>query len=128
MRKILLCILTILSVIGLIVFLCLSFTPLGSVYVYEYKVNKDNDKMTIYVFNSASMGYIRSVDDNKTEVGVHILTFYPSWGGMNSKIGAMNEFEIELNPNDTEIQIYRGNGKYTTELIKDNECGDWIWN
>ena len=50
--------------------------------------------------------------------------FYSAFGGFNSSFGAKSEFELELDKDNTEIYIYRGDG-YVLVLQKDEETGEW---
>lgn len=63
-----------------------------------------------YIF-IAAIGYAR---DFKVKQGGdrNYITFYSTFGFFNSKIGAKNEYQIELNPSCTEIYFYKGDGGY----------------
>ena len=55
-------------------------------------------------------------------ISIHI---YSAWGGFNSSIGAKSEYTLKIDPDDTEIYIYRGDGGYKLVLQKNAESGDW---
>lgn len=52
------------------------------------------------------------------------LTFYSTFG-INSKLGAEDTFEINLDENMDEIYFYQGNGGYVKVLEKDKETAEW---
>ena len=90
----------------------------------DYSVSEDDGRMTIHVGVASSMGFIR---DCKVKQGGdnQYITFYSTFGALNSPIGAKNKFEIELNPLCTEIYFYHGDGGYTLVLQKDQETNKW---
>ena len=53
------------------------------------------------------------------------MHFYSTFGGLNSSLGAKNEFVLELDENDTEIFFYRGKGGYDLVLEKNRQTGIW---
>ena len=52
------------------------------------------------------------------------LTFYSTFG-INSKLGAKDTFQIELDENMDEIYFYKGERGYVKVLEKDKETGAW---
>ena len=64
-----------------------------------------------------STGYIRGFTDNGGGVKPHYLTFYSTFGGINSPIGAEHSFQLELTSDDTEIYFIK-NGKYSVRLAQ----------
>ena len=102
------------------------FTVNTSVYITDDFVVSDNGKeITLTVGMGTSMGYVRSYKDEGGGVKPHYLKFYSAWGGLNSCVGAKNQYTLELRPEDTEIYIYRGNGGYVLALQKDSVSGEW---
>lgn len=78
--------------------------------------------MTLHVGLSSSAGYLRKMvvkqgGDNK------YITFYPT-PGINSKIGAKDTFELELQPITADIYFYSGNGSYR-KVLESREDGMW---
>ncbi len=89
----------------------------------DYTVSEDGSIMTINVGVASSMGYVRTLrvkedGDNK------YITFYQTYG-INSTIGAENEFQIELNPSCKGIYFYRGDAGYDLVLQKDDKTQEW---
>lgn len=56
----------------------------------------------------------------------HYLTFYSTFGGVNSSFGTVNTFILELDPDDTEIYFNRPGGGYELVLEKNTETGEWV--
>lgn len=63
------------------------------------------------VYRSGSMNYY--------------FTFYSTFG-INSKIGAKDTFEIELDSNVDAIYFYAGDKGYKQVLQKDEGIGEWL--
>lgn len=102
------------------------FTVNTSVYITDdFVVSDDGNEMTFTVGIRSSMGYVRGYKDEGGGVKPHYLKFYSAWGGLNSSVGAKNQYALELSPEDTEIYIYRGNGGYALALQKDSVSGEW---
>lgn len=93
------------------------------IFLYDFTVTEDGNIMTINVGVASSMGYVRTLrvkedGDNK------YITFYQTYG-LNSRIGAENEFQIELNPSCKGIYFYRGDAGYELVLQKDDKTQEW---
>ena len=91
----------------------------------DFVVSEDGSMITFKVDVGSSMGYVRGYKDDGGGVKPHYLKFYSAWGGLNSSIGAKNEFVLELEPEDTEIYLYHGDGGYELALKKDVTSGGW---
>ncbi|HKL79268.1 MAG TPA: hypothetical protein VJ888_02400, partial [Mobilitalea sp.] len=67
--------------------------------------------------------YVRTIkaseDGNKKRI-----TFYSTYG-LNSNIGAKNEFQVKLQPSCDEICFYSGNGEYKLKLQKNSQTNEW---
>ena len=90
------------------------------VYLKAFELSEDGKTMTLHVGLSSSAGYLRKMvvkqgGDNK------YITFY-STPGINSKIGAKDTFELDLNPSAGEIYFYSGNGSYR-QVLESREDG-----
>lgn len=114
------------TIFVIIVFIILFFFGIGGkrtdVFLHSFTVSEDGTKINLKVGVSSSAGYIRSLyvkqgGDNK------YITFFSTFG-INNKLGAKNEFEIELNPSCEEIFFYKGDGGYKLILQK-NANGEW---
>ncbi|MFI3213984.1 MAG: hypothetical protein R3Y24_11670, partial [Eubacteriales bacterium] len=69
------------------------------------------------------MGCVRDISV-KTEDKSKVITFYPCFGGLNSSLGAKNEFEIDVPSNCEKIYFFSGDDNYNLVLVKD-ERGIW---
>ena len=92
----------------------------------HYSVAEDGTAITLGVQVSSSMGYVRGFKDNGGGVKPHYLTFYSTFGGLNSSFGTVNAFVLELDPDDTEIYFNRPDNGYELVLIKEEATGEWI--
>ena len=119
------------SVVAVIVILTASyfigtgFIERTDVVLTDYSVSEDGTKITLNASVSSSMGYIRGFKNNGGGVKSHYLTFYSTFGGLNSKLGAKNEFVLEVNEDDSEIYFNRADGGYELVLQKNEETGEW---
>lgn len=95
------------------------------VVLTEYSVSEDGKKLTFNVGVMSSVGYTRGFHDDGGGVKPHYLTFYSTFGGINSSFGAKSEFELDLDENDTEIYFCRANGGYELVLQKNVDTGEW---
>ena len=100
--------------------------PVTSVYITDdYTVSEDGSELNFTIGNGSSMGFVRAFRDAGGGVKPHYLKFYGAWGGFNSSLGAKNRFTLHLDPDDTEIYVYHGNGGYDLVLQKDAATGEW---
>lgn len=102
------------------------FTKRTDVVLIDYSVSEDDSKLTFKTGILSSMGFIRGFEDNGGGAKPHYLTFYSTFGGLNSSFGAKHEFELELAETDTEIYFNRANGGYELVLQKDKDTGEWV--
>ena len=96
-----------------------------SAFIGKYSVSEDGSIMTFEAGVGSSMGFVRGYKDEGGGVKPHYLKFYCAWGGLNSSLGAKSQYTLELDPNDTEIYVYRGERGYDLTLQKDVETGEW---
>jgi hypothetical protein len=113
-------ILSLIIVIGLLVLS--TGRKITGVMITDYSVSKVGNIITLKVGVVGSMGYIKTLkaseDGNK-----ELITFYSTYG-LNSNIGAKNEFQVKLKPSCDEIYIYSGNDEYKLKLQKNSES-EW---
>ncbi len=95
------------------------------VALFNYSVSEDGTELTFNAHAMSSMGYIRGFKDNGGGVKSHYLTFYSTFGGLNSSLGAKNTFVLEVAPDDTEIYFNRPDKGYELVLVKDDATGQW---
>ena len=122
-NKILIVVLIILF-ISIAIFILGGFQKRTDVVLTDYSISEDGTKIKLSVAISSSVGYTRGLKikqggDNK------YITFYSTFGFVNSKLGAKNQFEIELNPSCTEIYFYKGDGGYNLVLEKNQITNEW---
>lgn len=114
--------------ISVLIIVALFFISTGlkkrkDVVLTNYAVSDEGDIITLNVAVSSSAGYVRGM---KVKQGGdnYYITFYPTFG-INNKIGAQNEFDLEITQNCDEIYFYHGDGGYDLVLKKDKETGEW---
>ncbi len=101
------------------------FSERTDVILCEYSLSEDGTQLRFSVLIPTSMGYVRGFSDENNG-GERRLTFYSTFGGLNSSCGARNEFLLELDEDDTAVCFCRPDGQYETVLKKDAESGEWI--
>lgn len=102
------------------------FSVQTSAYITdEFTVAEDGSEITFHTGVGSSMGFIRGYKDEGGGIKPHYLKFYSAWGGLNSSLGAKNEYTLRLGTEDTEIYVYHGDGGYTLSLKKDETTGAW---
>ncbi len=94
------------------------------VVLRKYSLSEDGTRMKLDITVASTVGYARDLKvkqggDNK------YITFYSTFGFLNSKFGAKSEYEIELDPSCTEIYFYKGNGEYKLVLQQNEKTNEW---
>lgn len=102
------------------------FTQRTDVVLVDYSVSEDGTEITFTTAIPTSMGYTRGFENNGGGVKPHYLTFYRTFGGLNSSFGAKYEFNLELDKTDTEIWFNRADGGYELVLQKNTETEEWV--
>ena len=127
MKKRIIAVIVILAVLVALFFIGTGFQKRMDVVLVDYSVSEDGTEITLDVGIPTSIGYIRGFKDNGSGVKPHYLTFFSTFGGINSPIGAEHSFQLELTSDDTEIYFNRPEGGYELILVKDEEteyCSD----
>ena len=119
-------ILAILIIIAVgMLFVSSGFEKRTDVYLMDFSVSEDDSVITIKILLSGSMGYIRDIKTERVNDAIH-CSFYSTFGGLNSGIGAKNRFEIQLDDYSVKIYFDRGNGAEDLVLEKDAATNVWI--
>lgn len=114
-------VLSIVLVIGL--FLLSSSGKMAAISLNDYSLSEDGNAITLKVSVVSSIGYIRTIKE-KQDGNKKYITFYSTYG-LNSRLGAHNEFLIDLKPSINEIYFYRGDDGYVLILQKNGETNEW---
>ena len=128
MKKVLI---TVLVIALIIVLLMLShligtgFSKRCDVVMINYSVSEDQTELTFETSVLSSIGFIRGFEDSGGGVKPHYLTFYSTFGGLNSSFGAKHKFTLELGKDDTEIYFNRPDGGFELVLKKNKETNLW---
>jgi len=120
-------ILIIVGIIVIAIILILLFLITGNartdVYLKDFELSSDGKIMTLKVGVSNSLGYVRKIKRTSGSTNGY-YTFYSTYG-INSKIGAKDTFEIELDEDTDEIYFYTGDKGYKIVLAKYHPTGEW---
>lgn len=102
------------------------FQKRTDVVLFDYSVSEDGTTITLNVGVPTSVGYIRGFKDNGGGVKPHYLTFYSTFGGINSSLGAKSSYVLDISPDDTAIYFNREGDGYEIVLAKNEETGQWL--
>lgn len=123
MKRKIITIISIIIILVITIFLSSGFRENTSVVIIKHTVN--NNKMSLETTLISSIGYTRGYKIKKDNDSVY-LTFYNTFGFINSSHGAKSKFQLELDKNVTKIYINRANNKYELVLQKDEITNEWI--
>ena len=126
MKKKIFLTLAVIAVLMISMFICTGFHKRTDVVLFDYSVSEDGSTISLEIQVASSMGYIRGFKDKGGGVKPHYLTFYSTFGGLNSSFGPINEIELELSQDDTEIYFNRPGGGYELVLQKDIAANEWM--
>ena len=126
MKKKIFLTIAVIVVLMLLMFICTGFRKRTDVGLFDYSVSEDGSEISLEIQVDSSMGYIRGFKDKGGGVKPHYLTFYSTFGGLNSSFGSINEIELELSRDNTEIYFNRPGGGYELVLMKDFATDEWI--
>ena len=126
MKKKILTIVTMIIVFILIFFIGTGFQKKTDVVLIDYAVSEDGTAIDLGVQVASSMGYVRGYKNNGGGVKPYYLTFYSTFGGLNSSLGAVNSVMLEIAPDDKEIFFNREGGGYELVLVKNEETEQWV--
>lgn len=106
-----------------ILFITPGFQKRTDVYLQDFSVSEDGSVITMRMFTSGSMGYIRAMETKQVHNEIH-CSFYRTFGGLNSNLGAEDTFEIELDDSIEQIYLNRA-GLDQRVLERDAGTGEW---
>ena len=84
MKKRIIAVIVILAVLVALFFIGTGFQKRMDVVLVDYSVSEDGTEITLDVGIPTSTGYIRGFKDNGGGVKPHYLTFFSTFGGINS--------------------------------------------
>ena len=93
------------------------------VFLKDFELSQDEKTMTLKVGVSSSAGYVRKMKRTNGSMNYY-FTFYSTFG-INSKLGAKDEFTIDIDNNVDEIYFYTG-GKGYKKVLELNDDGEWV--
>lgn len=107
-----------------ILFILPGFQKRTDVYLQDFSVSGDGSAVTIETFLTGSMGYIRAMEAKQIGDEIH-CSFYRTFGGLNSRLGAKTAFEIRLDHPTERIYFDRGTSFGQLVLERDADTGAW---
>ena len=107
-------------------FIGTGFQKRTDVVLVDYAVSDDGTELILDVGVFSSMGYTRGFSNHGGGIKPHYLTFYATFGGVNSKFAAKDTFILEIDSDDTEVYFNRADGGFELVLVKNEETGQWI--
>lgn len=106
-----------------ILFITPGFQKRTDVYLQDFSVSEDGSVVTMQTFTIGSMGYIRAMETKQVHNEIH-CSFYRTFGGLNSSLGAEDTFEIQLDDSIEQIYLNRA-GLDQLVLERDAGTGEW---
>ncbi len=102
----------------------IGLTERTDVGLTDYSVSENGDTITLEYHVASSMGYTRGCRAEGGGLRPYYLTFYSTFGGLNSSCGANNSIVLPLSEDDCEIYFNRSGG-FELVLQKNPETGEW---
>ncbi len=109
----------------MVLFVGSGFSRRTDVVLTGFSISEDGSVMTLEAGPAGSMGYIRDMTAKRSGSAVY-CSFYTAFGGPNSRIGAEDQFELEVDDSCTEIYFDRGEGEAALVLQKDKVTDGWV--
>lgn len=107
-----------------ILFVLPGFQKRTDVYLQDFSVSEDGSVITVQTFPIGSMGFIRAMEAKQMGDAIH-CSFYRTFGGLNSRLGAKTAFEIRLDHPTERIYFDRGTSFGQLVLERDADTGAW---
>ena len=101
------------------------FQKRTDVVLSGYTVSETGSEIKLHILIPTSMGYIRGRKDTGGGAKPHYLTFFSTFGGLNSSFGSTDTIVLNLNPSDTEIYFNRPDNTFELVLRKNPTTGEW---
>lgn len=101
------------------------FLKRGDVALMDYTVSEDGGTLHFRAAVMSSMGHTRGFYETDGPDGSITLTFRNTFGGLNSALGAKEDFRLALAENVTEIRFTDSCGNAVPVLVKDEQSGQW---
>lgn len=126
MKKKVLCgLLAVLVLLAGVWFVGTGFIKCGSVNMGNFTVSEDGRTLMFDAGVTTSMGYIRGFRAERID-NVQYLTFYNTFGGLNSRFGAKTKFTLPLEETDDLIYFDMLDGRNLLVLERDAQTGEWV--
>lgn len=100
------------------------FRKCTSPYLADYQSSSDGQTITLQVRPASSIGYLRNMKVHNENNRVS-LTFYHTFGGLNSSLGAKDTFSLTVPENCNEIYFDCGKSGQKLVLVKPADSSPW---
>lgn len=100
------------------------FEKRTDVCLQDFSISEDGSVITIKTGLSGSMGFIRDMRTETMGNEIH-CSFYCTFGGLNSSIGAKNRFEIKVD--GAVYKIYFDRGEEPDSLVLERDAAANVW-
>lgn len=94
-----------------------------NVVLLDYSASEDGSVLTLQTSIPSSMGYIRDMRTERTG-GELRCSFYNTFGGFNSSLGAEDTFTAAVDPDCRAVYFDRGGGRWALVLSRGVD-GTW---
>lgn len=114
------------GVLAGVLFVLPGFQKRTDVYLQDFSVSEDGSVVTVQTFTIGSMGFIRAMETKQIGNEIH-CSFYRTFGGLNSGLGAKSRFEIRLEglASSAESIYFDRAGLDQPVLERDAGTGEW---
>lgn len=118
-------VLAILMIAAGILFVLPGFEKRTDVYLLDFSISEDGSVMTLKTMPAGSMGFIRSMETETAGNEIH-CSFYRTFGGLNSGIGAKSCFQMKID--DSIEKIYFDRGAESDHIVLERDAAASEWN
>lgn len=107
-------------------FILPGFQRRTDVYLQDFSVSEDGSVITVQTFTIGSMGYIRAMETKQIHNELH-CSFYRTFGGLNSSLGAKSRFEIRLEDSAKSAESIYFDRAGLDQLVLERDTDTGVW-
>lgn len=109
-----------------ILFILPGFQKRTDVYLQDFSVSGDGSVITVQTFPMGSMGFVRAMEVKQIGKELH-CSFYRTFGGLNSSLGAKSRFEIRLEDSAKSAESIYFDRAYFDQLVLERDADTGVW-
>lgn len=114
------------GVLAGILFVLPGFQKRTDVYLQDFSASGDGSVITVQTFTIGSMGFIRAMETKQIGNEIH-CSFYRTFGGLNSGLGAKSRFEIRLEGLAKSAESIYFDRAGLDQLVLERDAGTGAW-